>query len=100
MLAGDHKQLSPTVMSTDADVVSNLSATLFERLINTFGQTHSTMLNVQYRMNEQIIKFSNDVMYESKLVSGEDNMNISLKDFKNYLQVEYITHNLVYIDTK
>lgn len=83
MLAGDHKQLSPTVMSLDTDVVSNLSSTLFERLIKTFGQTHSTMLNVQYRMNEKIIKFSNDVMYDSKLLTGEDNMNISLDDFKN-----------------
>lgn len=83
MLAGDHKQLSPTVMSSDSDVMSNLSSTLFERLINTFGQTHSTMLNVQYRMNKSIIKFSNDVMYDGKLLSGEDNTDISLKDFKN-----------------
>mmetsp|Transcript_237 Transcript_237/g.195 ORF Transcript_237/g.195 Transcript_237/m.195 type:complete len:84 (-) Transcript_237:104-355(-) len=83
MLAGDHKQLSPTVMSTDSDVVSHLSSTLFERLIKTFGQTHSSMLNVQYRMNEKIIKFSNDVMYDGKLLSGEDNQNIALSDFKN-----------------
>ena len=43
VLAGDHKQLPPTVMSKDKDVVKHLSRTLFERGIHMKG-SYSVLL--------------------------------------------------------
>ena len=50
VLAGDHKQLPPTVLHPDA---KPLSFTMFERFIKLYPQV-SYMLKVQYRMNDII----------------------------------------------
>ncbi len=62
ILAGDHKQLPPTVVS-DLDV---LKRSLFERLMAR-EEIPSTMLDVQYRMHEKIMTFPNHLMYDGKL---------------------------------
>ena len=62
VLAGDHKQLPPTVISR-LDVLKH---SLFERLMER-GDTPSTMLRVQYRMNHTIMDFPNRLMYEGAL---------------------------------
>ncbi|WP_456453250.1 IGHMBP2 family helicase [Hydrogenimonas sp.] len=66
VLAGDHKQLPPTVVS-DLDL---LKRSLFERLMAR-GDTPQRMLRVQYRMNEAIMAFPNALMYEGRLVADE-----------------------------
>lgn len=53
ILAGDHKQLPPTILSEKA---KPLSETFFEKLISKFPYK-SVLLNVQYRMNETLMKF-------------------------------------------
>ncbi len=62
VLAGDHKQLPPTVVS-GLDILKH---SLFERLMLTDG-VPSKMLGVQYRMNETIMDFPNSLMYERLL---------------------------------
>jgi superfamily I DNA and/or RNA helicase len=57
ILAGDHKQLPPTVKSIDKDVIKILENTLFNKLIEKFGNKITKMLLVQYRMNELIMKW-------------------------------------------
>ena len=78
ILAGDHKQLPPTVLSEKA---KQLSETLFEKLIQRYPEK-SVLLNVQYRMNETLMEFPNKEFYEGKLKTDESVRNLTLKDFK------------------
>jgi predicted DNA helicase len=78
ILAGDHKQLPPTVLSEKAKA---LSETLFEKLIQRYPEK-SVLLNVQYRMNEILMEFPNREFYGEKLKTDESVKNITLKDFK------------------
>jgi predicted DNA helicase len=78
ILAGDHKQLPPTVLSEKAKA---LSETLFEKLIQRYPEK-SVLLNIQYRMNEILMEFPNKEFYEGKLKTDESVKNITLKDFK------------------
>ncbi|MBR0472509.1 MAG: IGHMBP2 family helicase [Methanosphaera sp.] len=76
ILAGDHKQLPPTILSDDA---YQLQDTLFESLIEKYAHK-SLLLNVQYRMNSVLMKFPNQEFYGNQLVSDESNENITLSD--------------------
>ncbi len=76
VMAGDHKQLPPTVVSEKAKEV--LSETLFERLLRKY-RTYS-LLRIQYRMNEKIMRFPSEKFYEGKLIAHESVKNRTLKD--------------------
>lgn len=67
VLAGDHHQLPPTVKSFEAGK-AGLSKTLFEKCIQHHPQT-AVMLQTQYRMHEDIMRFSARYFYENKLVA-------------------------------
>lgn len=75
IIAGDHKQLPPTVLSDEPA----LKKTLFERLILNYSN-FSKILQVQYRMNEKIMQFSNELFYENKLIAHESVKNQNLLD--------------------
>jgi len=66
VLAGDHQQLPPTVKSEKAGA---LRETLFEKAIKRQPEA-SRMLEVQYRMHEQIMQFSSEQFYEGRLVAA------------------------------
>jgi ATP-dependent RNA/DNA helicase IGHMBP2 len=70
VLAGDHCQLPATVLSDDARR-EGFHVSLMERLINRCGPTVSRRLTRQYRMHEQIMRFSSDEFYESTLVAAD-----------------------------
>ena len=78
ILAGDHLQLPPTIKSKNAEYV--LSYTLFDRMISTYGDKVTRLLNIQYRMNEKIMKFSSEELYEDKLIADKSVKNHTLKD--------------------
>lgn len=63
ILAGDPFQLPPTVRSKDA-AKGGLSITLMEKLLT---KVPTALLSVQYRMNAQIMAFSNAWFYENQL---------------------------------
>jgi ATP-dependent RNA/DNA helicase IGHMBP2 len=69
IFAGDHQQLPPTIKSVEA-AREGLAKTLFEKGIEKQPHTAS-MLQVQYRMNEQIMRFPSDYFYEGKLIAHE-----------------------------
>lgn len=69
VLAGDHRQLPPTVKST-AHMKTGLYDTLFEKLVNRYP-SHVALLHVQYRMNEKIMKFPSLALYDDKLLAAE-----------------------------
>ncbi len=64
VMAGDPFQLPPTVKSREAEK-KGLGITLIEKIISR--QKESSLLDVQYRMNEQIMEFSNRKFYGHKL---------------------------------
>ncbi len=64
VIAGDHKQLPPTVISHEP----RLRETLFADLITRHPEL-SHMLTVQYRMHEKIMAFSNRKFYDDKLIA-------------------------------
>ena len=65
VLAGDHQQLPPTVKSEKA-ARDGLRETLFEKCIHRQPDS-ARMLEVQYRMHEQIMEFSSEQFYEGCL---------------------------------
>ncbi len=68
ILAGDHKQLPPTVLSEDA-AKGGLSTSLFERVLRTHGDGVKRMLTEQYRMHEEIMAFPSARMYGGQLTA-------------------------------
>lgn len=64
IMAGDHLQLPPTVKSLKAGK-SGLSETLFDKAIHRTNAT--VMLQTQYRMHPDIMKFSSEYFYNGRL---------------------------------
>ena len=63
VLAGDPRQLPPTVLSSEAQA---LSVSLFERLSAAHPESMVTLAE-QYRMNEKIMRYPSDALYAGKL---------------------------------
>ena len=76
ILAGDHKQLPPTIIS---DKAHELEKTLFEELIRLYP-FKSQLLNVQYRMNSLLMKFPNAEFYNNNLKSDASVDDITIND--------------------
>lgn len=88
VLAGDHCQLSPTIKSTKS-MGNKLSNTLFEKLINNCPQAVS-LLDIQYRMNEQIMNYPSLALYGGRLKADSTVAHWTLVND---------TEPIVYIDT-
>ncbi len=78
VMAGDHQQLPPTIKSYEA-ALKGLSETLFEKVIKRQKES-AVMLNVQYRMADPIMGFSNDQFYGGELIAAENTQSHSLPD--------------------
>lgn len=70
ILAGDHCQLPPTVKSFEA-MKQGLGRSLMERLVENHPEA-VTLLTTQYRMNQEIMRFSSDWFYDGKMRASED----------------------------
>ena len=70
IFAGDHCQLPPTVKSMEA-MRGGLATTLMERIVALKPEV-VTLLTVQYRMNEDIMRFSSNWFYDGKVCSAPD----------------------------
>lgn len=88
VLAGDPFQLPPTVKSRAAEK-AGLNITLIEKCLQRLE--HTSLLKVQYRMNEIIMGFSNQHFYDNALQAAE-----SVKDHRLAIPDN---HPLVFIDT-
>lgn len=92
ILAGDHKQLPPTIISDRAEA---LSKTLFEELIRIYP-FKSQLLDIQYRMNSLLMKFPNEEFYNNGLKSDSSVDDIKIRDILDSHQDE---EALLFIDT-
>ena len=70
ILAGDHCQLPPTVKSIAA-LKAGLGKTLMERIVENKPEV-VTLLRMQYRMNEEIMRFSSDWFYAGQVESAPE----------------------------
>ena len=70
VFAGDHCQLPPTVKSIAA-LKGGLGKTLMERIVENRPET-VTLLKMQYRMNEEIMRFSSDWFYGNQVESAPE----------------------------
>jgi ATP-dependent RNA/DNA helicase IGHMBP2 len=69
VLAGDHCQLPPTIVSSEARR-RGFDVTLMERMVQRWGGTAARRLSTQYRMHSQIMQFSSDEFYDGTLVAA------------------------------
>ena len=81
ILAGDHCQLPPTVKSLAA-LKAGLGVTLMERVTATQPSV-VTLLKVQYRMNEAIMRFSSDWFYGGQVKSAPQVRHRGILDYDN-----------------
>lgn len=86
IFAGDHQQLPPTIKSAEAARMG-LARTLFEKGIGKHPE-HTSMLRVQYRMHESIMKFSSRYFYNNELVAHDTVKGALLRP--NQPPVDYI----------
>ncbi|ODV77489.1 DNA helicase [Suhomyces tanzawaensis NRRL Y-17324] len=121
VIAGDNKQLPPTIKSKEEverllgnlslDNISkqkepeantaNLELTLFDRLVRDHeGDKFKKLLDTQYRMNEAIMKFPSLELYEGKLKAHESVRNIKLTDLPNIDENDDTLATCVWYDTQ
>ncbi|XP_014849300.1 PREDICTED: DNA-binding protein SMUBP-2 isoform X2 [Poecilia mexicana] len=98
ILAGDYKQLPPTIKSQTA-AAKGLSLSLMERLIQTYGDSVVRMLTVQYRMNSAIMEWASKEMYHGRLTAHSSVEKHLLKDLPGVACVEETSTPLLLIDT-
>lgn len=98
LLAGDHCQLPPTVVSREA-AKEGFAVSMFERLMDLHGEHAAHLLTVQYRMHEQIMEFSSQQFYESSLVADESVREHLLHDLPNIDLSEATKAPIEFIDT-
>ena len=81
ILAGDHQQLPPTIKSLEAQR-GGLDRTMMQHLAETRPEC-VTLLRVQYRMNDAIMRFSSDWFYDGLLESAPNVKFRSILDLDN-----------------
>jgi ATP-dependent RNA/DNA helicase IGHMBP2 len=98
VLAGDHKQLPPTILSPQA-AAEGYGISLFERVIELHGTSISRRLEVQYRMHTEIMEFSSREFYDDSLVAHPSVASHRLCDLPD-VQSSPLTERVVeFIDT-
>ena len=71
ILIGDQKQLPPTILSQEAKKLG-MDESLFDRLIDQVKK-NKARLDIQYRMNEELMGLCNDRYYEGRLKADKKN---------------------------
>ena len=102
LLAGDHRQLPPTVHSLDKNVQEQLSISMMERLLQIYRVSDHRvvmMLDVQYRMNRQIMQWSSDTFYQGKLYASPIVSDQTLAQLPCVRPVDGFTEPIILVDT-
>jgi hypothetical protein len=84
ILAGDHCQLPPTVKSIAA-LKAGLGKTLMEHIVENHPEV-VTLLRIQYRMNEQIMRFSSEWFYGGQVESAPQIKYRGILDWDNPIE--------------
>ena len=98
ILAGDHCQLPPTVISHQASQ-AGLSTSLQERLVDLYGDSVFRRLTTQYRMHHQIMQFSSEYFYEGQLQAAPEVAKRCLADFSTVISDKLTKQAVEFFDT-
>lgn len=98
ILAGDHQQLPPTVLSTEA-ARQGFSKSLMERQLEIYGDQISRMLTVQYRMHRDIMNFSSEQFYNDALIAHQTVAEHVLPGLDDVMANEFTAKIVTFIDT-
>jgi ATP-dependent RNA/DNA helicase IGHMBP2 len=98
VLAGDHCQLPPTILSKEADA-EGFGISMMERLAKSHASQLTRRLNVQYRMHEHIMRYSSDSFYEGSLEAHESVKGRLLTDLISEPYPELTLHPVTFVDT-
>ena len=86
VLAGDHCQLPPTVKSYEA-MKAGLGKSLMEEIVKNHPECVK-LLTTQYRMQQDIMEFSNRWFYEGKMKAAPEVKNRGILDYD--IPIEWI----------
>lgn len=112
VIAGDNMQLPPTVKSKDdldalmrklniKDGVADLELTLFDRLIRDHnGSQFKKLLDTQYRMNEDIMRFPSNELYDGNLKAHDSVRSLTLEDLPSVKPTDDTSIPCVWYDTQ
>jgi ATP-dependent RNA/DNA helicase IGHMBP2 len=98
ILAGDHYQLPPTIISKDAEA-EGLNRTLFERFHQILPAEAKALLRVQYRMNEKIMTFSSKKFYQNQLIADDSVKAHVLADMPEVKPAPATLEPFIFLDT-
>ena len=98
VLAGDHCQLPPTVLSRDA-IAEGYSVSMLERLADYYGPQVTRRLNVQYRMHEAIMAFSSGEFYDLELEAHPSVSSRRLCDLPGVQALPLTENPVQFVDT-
>lgn len=97
VLAGDHCQLPPTILSQEA-AAEGYAISLMQRLVEHYGDAATRLLTTQYRMHESIMRFSSDHFYKGQLQADESVAAHRLSDLPAIRDAS-LDEPVVFIDT-
>ncbi|CUM53318.1 uncharacterized protein AC631_00549 [Debaryomyces fabryi] len=112
VIAGDNMQLPPTVKSKDDldalmhklsidGPVADLELTLFDRLIRDHNGTQfKKLLDTQYRMNEDIMRFPSNELYDGNLKAHDSVRSLTLEDLPSVKPTDDTSVPCVWYDTQ
>jgi len=98
VLAGDHCQLPPTIISAEAKR-QGFQISLMERLIQQHGETIARRLTMQYRMHAEIMQFSSDEFYRGELTAAESVRGHRLTDLPQVIETPLTQTAVRFFDT-
>jgi superfamily I DNA and/or RNA helicase len=98
VLAGDHCQLPPTVVSREA-AAGGFDRSLFERVLGDLGPHIARRLTVQYRMHHSIMEFSSREFYDGELTADATVREHLLSDLPGVLATPLTQTPIDFIDT-
>lgn len=112
VIAGDNMQLPPTVKSKDDldalmhklridGPVADLELTLFDRLIRDHnGSQFKKLLDTQYRMNEEIMRFPSNELYDGHLKAHDSVRSLTLENLPSVKPTDDTSIPCVWYDTQ
>jgi hypothetical protein len=87
VLAGDHKQLPP-YCSDESMKSEEMHISLFEYLLNQYGEDIAVPLNRQYRMNESIAAWPNEHIYDGHLETAAENKHWQISELEPLVGID------------
>ena len=98
VLAGDHQQLPPTILAHEA-AQAGFGVSMLEQLMEREGTAVSHLLNIQYRMHEQIMGFSSAEFYNNNLIADDRVATHLLLDLPGVQRDVLVETAVTFIDT-